>query len=152
MTDGGIYVSEKSETKRFHVQDGLALRCCQMVGLQVAWVSARPSPVTKKRAKELRIDFLVQTPDGKVAAVEKILRKLKLDWDQAAFIGDDILDLAVMAKVGLAAAPANACSEAKALAHLVTRHEGGNGAVRELVEKILKAQGKWEKLVEEIAR
>lgn len=152
LTDGGLYISESGESKRFFVPDGLALRGWQMSGLQVAWISARASMVTKKRARELKTDFLIQTKNDKVPALEKILTQTGLEWAEVAFIGDDLVDLAVMAKVGVAVAPGTACTEARAIAHYVTRAGGGNGAVRELIEKILKAQGKWSKLISEIAR
>jgi 3-deoxy-D-manno-octulosonate 8-phosphate phosphatase (KDO 8-P phosphatase) len=95
---------------------------------------------------------LIQTTKGKVPAVDSIRKKLKLTWDEICFIGDDLVDLAVMQKVGIAIAPATACAEAIDVAHHVTKAGGGNGAVRELVEKILKAQGKWAKVLSEIAQ
>ena len=152
MTDGAVYISSREETKRFHVPDGLAIKGWQKLGLPVAWVSARPSSATTKRANELKIDYLVQTKHGKVPAVEKLLEKTGLAWNQIAFIGDDLLDLAVMGKAGVAVSPANGCHEARSIAHYVTKASGGNGAVRELIENILKAQGKWERLITEFAR
>jgi len=152
LTDGAIYVSDRGESKRFHVPDGLAIKGWQKLGLPVAWVSARPSPVTTRRARELEIDHLIQTKDGKVPAVEKLLDRTGLRWNQVAFMGDDLLDLAVLSRVGLAASPCTGCEEARALAHYVTRAPGGKGAVRELIEKILKAQGKWKSVIEEFAR
>ncbi|MGB0581460.1 MAG: KdsC family phosphatase [Limisphaerales bacterium] len=152
LTDGGVYIMSDGEAKRFHVPDGLALRCWQLAGLRTAWISARPSAVTTKRAEELKTDFIEQTKDGKVPALRRILKQAKLDWDQVAFVGDDLVDLAVMKRVGLAVAPANACPEAREIAHLTTDASGGHGAVRELVEKILKAQRKWDKVVKQVAR
>lgn len=152
LTDGTVTITESGESKRFSIRDGMGLRCCQMAGIQVAWVSARPSKVTTRRAKELKTDFIVQTKDGKVPAVEGILAHTGLTWEDTAMIGDDIVDLAALTKVGLAVTPKDGCAEAKALAHIVTRATGGHGAVRELAEKILKAQGKWRSVVETIAR
>lgn len=152
LTDGKILVAENGESKHFCTQDGLAIKLCRMAGIKVAWVSARPSVVTEKRAKELEVDFLVQTQTGKVQAVQKILEELDLTWKSTAFVGDDIVDLAAMSKARCAVAPANACFEARTEAHFVTEHFGGEGAVREVAERILKAQGKWEKLIREIAR
>lgn len=128
------------------------MRLCQLAGLKVAWVSARPSPVTDKRAKELNIDYVVQTQTGKVSVVQTILEELHLSWYSTAFMGDDIVDLAAMKKARLAVAPANACLEVKTSAHFVTEHFGGEGAVRELVEKILKSQGKWDKIIQDFGR
>lgn len=152
LTDGGVYIMAEGEAKRFHVPDGLALRCWQLAGRKTAWISARPSVVTTKRAEELKTDFIEQTKDGKIPALRRILKQTKLDWDRVAFMGDDLVDLAVMKRVGLAAAPANGCAEAREIAHLTTDASGGHGAVRELIEKILKAQGKWEKVVDQVAR
>lgn len=152
LTDGTVTITETGESKRFSIRDGMGLRCCQQAGIKVAWISARPSKITTRRAKELKTDFIVQTRDGKVPAVEGILAHTGLTWEDAAMIGDDIVDLAALAKVGLAVTPSDGCAEAKELAHIVTRAAGGNGAVRELAEKILKAQGKWRSVVEAIAR
>jgi 3-deoxy-D-manno-octulosonate 8-phosphate phosphatase (KDO 8-P phosphatase) len=101
------------------------------------------------RARELKIDFLVQQKDnlGKVDAVENLLRRTKLGWSAVCFIGDDVVDLGPLQRAGFAVAVANAVSEVKAAAHHVTRAAGGHGAVREAVEMILKAQGKWDSLI-----
>lgn len=152
LTDGGIYVSERGEAKRFFVQDGLGLRALQRAGLKVGWITARPSPATRRRAKELQTDFLIQTTGGKVPAAAGILRQAGCDWAEVCFIGDDLVDLALLARVGLAVCPANGCAEARSAAHHVTARGGGHGAVREVVEMILKAQGKWTKVVAETAR
>jgi 3-deoxy-D-manno-octulosonate 8-phosphate phosphatase (KDO 8-P phosphatase) len=152
LTDGTVDITETGESKRFSIRDGMGLRCCQLAGLKVAWISARPSKVTTRRARELRTDFIIQTKNGKVPAVEGILQQTGFTWEQTAMIGDDIVDLAVLARAGVAVTPKDGCAEAKALAHIVTRAGGGNGAVRELTEKILKAQGKWRSVVESIAR
>ena len=152
LTDGKVLISEKGESKQFCIQDGLAMRLCRLAGLKVAWVSARPSPATDKRAKELKIDFVIQTQTSKVSVVQDILEQLQLSWNSTAFIGDDIVDLAAMNKARLAVAPANACLEVKTSAHFVTEHFGGEGAVREMVEKILKSQGKWDKIIKDFGR
>jgi len=152
LTDGGLYISERGETKRFFVQDGLAQRLWQMAGLKIGWISARPSSATKCRSTELKTDFVIQTKDGKVPAAERILKQTGCTWEETCFIGDDVVDLALLRKVGLACAPANSRPEAIKAARYVTKTQGGNGAFREVVEMILKAQGKWRKLVEEVAR
>jgi 3-deoxy-D-manno-octulosonate 8-phosphate phosphatase (KDO 8-P phosphatase) len=118
-------------------------------GLKVGWVSARPSPITTRRGEELKTDFIVQTRDGKVPAVQEILAKTGCTWAETCFVGDDVVDLGVLGRVGLAISPADARPEAKALAHCITRAKGGNGCVREVVELILKAQGKWATVVAE---
>ncbi len=152
LTDGAIYITSEGEFKRFHVHDGLAQRLASHAGLKVGWVSARPSAITTRRGEELKTDFIVQTRDGKVPAVERILAETGLGWAAACFVGDDIVDLGVLRRVGLAISPADGRPEAKALAHFVTKATGGNGCVRELVEMILKAQGKWATVVAEHAK
>ena len=152
LTDGCVHISETGESKRFSIRDGMGLRCCQIAGIKTAWISARPSKVTTRRAKELKTDFIIQTQDGKVPAIEGILKTTGLTWGETAMIGDDIVDLAALARVGVAVTPKDGCPETRALAHYITRATGGNGAVRELAEKILKAQRKWRTVVQQIAR
>lgn len=152
LTDGAIFITGEGEIKRFHVHDGLGQRLAAQAGLKIGWVSARPSIITTRRAKELKTDFIVQTRDGKVPAVEKILSKTGLNWADACFVGDDVVDLGVLRRVGLAVAPADARPEAKALAHFITKPKGGNGCVREVVEMILKAQGKWATILTDYAK
>jgi 3-deoxy-D-manno-octulosonate 8-phosphate phosphatase (KDO 8-P phosphatase) len=106
---------------------------------------------TEQRARDLKVDFLHQAPGRKSEAVEGILEKAEVAWEQVCFIGDDLVDLGVLRRAGLGVAVANAVPEAKSLAHYVTRAEGGRGAVREVVDLILRAQGHWTKLVEDFA-
>ena len=146
LTDGSVYLGGAREIKRFNIRDGLGLVFLRRAGLKVGWVSARPSPVTEARAAELGIDFLVQQGDrlSKTGAVEKLLRRTRLDWAAVCFVGDDVVDLGPLTRAGLAVAVADARPEVKAAAHHVTRAAGGRGAVRETAEMILQAQGKWE--------
>ncbi len=145
LTDGTVFIGAAGEFKPFNIRDGLGLVLLRRAGLKTGWVSARPSAATRRRARELKIDFLVEQNDrtGKVAAVESLLARTRLDWNEVCFVGDDIVDLGPLRRAGLAVAVANAVPEAKAAAHLVTRAAGGRGAVREIVELILKAQKKW---------
>ncbi len=149
LTDGSIFIGGEREFKRFNIRDGLGLVLARRAGLKVGWVSARPSAATKLRAKELKIDFLIQQGDklSKTGAVEKLLAREKLDWSEVCFVGDDVVDLGPLAKAGLGVAVADARPEAKAAADFVTRAAGGRGAVREAVEMILQAQGKWEAII-----
>jgi 3-deoxy-D-manno-octulosonate 8-phosphate phosphatase (KDO 8-P phosphatase) len=105
--------------------------------------------VTEARAAELGIDLLVQQGDrlSKTGAVEKLLRRTKVNWDAVCFVGDDVVDLGPLTRAGLAVAVANAGREVKAAAHYVTRAAGGHGAVREVAEMILQAQGKWDAII-----
>jgi len=152
ITDGTVIMGEGSELKRYDIQDGLGIVMLRRNGIKTGWISARPSNATKARAADLKIDFLEQPTDGKVAAVEQILAQTGLSWADACFVGDDVVDIGVFRKAGLAVAVANARPEAKAEAHMVTRSHGGHGAVREVIEKILKAQGKWKATVEALAK
>lgn len=153
LTDGSIFVGGKREIKRFNIRDGLAMVLWRRAGWKIGWVSARPSEATKMRAKELKIDFLVQQGDktGKAAAIEALLVEQKLNWQDVCFVGDDIIDLGPLQRAGLAVSVADGVDEAKAMAHYVTQKPGGHGAIREIIEMILQAQGKWEKFVQHYA-
>ena len=153
LTDGSIFIGGEREFKRFNIRDGLGLVLARRAGLKVGWVSARPSPATKLRAEELKIDFLVQQGDqaGKTAAIEQLLARERLNWSEVCFVGDDIIDLGPLTRAGLAVAVGDGVAEARAAAHWVTRAAGGRGAVRETVEMILKAQKKWQPFVTQYA-
>jgi 3-deoxy-D-manno-octulosonate 8-phosphate phosphatase (KDO 8-P phosphatase) len=148
LTDGTVIIGQDSETKRFNIQDGLGMRLLQRSGILIGWVSNRPSFATTQRAKELQIDYVYQRDGVKVEAAEVILRQAGVQWNEVCYMGDDIVDLGVLRRAGLAVAVANALAEAKAVSDYVTKYSGGFGAVREVVELILKAQGKWAGLVE----
>jgi len=150
LTDGSIFIGGEREFKRFNIRDGLGIVLARRAGLKVGWVSARPSPATKLRAEELKIDFLVQQGDAvsKTQAVENLLAQEKLSWREVCFVGDDIIDLGPLTRAGLAVAVGDAQPEAKAAAHFTTKAVGGRGAVRAAVETILRAQGKWSQFVE----
>ena len=153
LTDGSIFIGGDREFKRFNIRDGLGLVLARRAGLKVGWVSARPSPATRQRAEELKIDFLVQQGDhtGKTAAIEELLAREKLNWSAVCFVGDDIIDLGPLTRAGLAVAVGDAVPEAKAAAHCVTKAAGGRGAVRETVELILQAQKKWQPFLKHYA-
>jgi 3-deoxy-D-manno-octulosonate 8-phosphate phosphatase (KDO 8-P phosphatase) len=147
LTDGSVFIGGGTELKRFNILDGLGLVTLRREGIKVGWVSSRPSPATTQRAEELKIDFLVQRKGSKVAAVELLLAEAGLLWDEVCYIGDDIVDIGPLRRAGVAVAVANAVSEAKTVADYVTQNRGGHGAVREVVELILKAQHKWRHIV-----
>jgi 3-deoxy-D-manno-octulosonate 8-phosphate phosphatase (KDO 8-P phosphatase) len=149
LTDGSIFIGGAREFKRFNIRDGLGLVLARRAGLKIGWVSARPSPATKLRADELKIHFLVQQTDrtSKTGAIEELLAREKLDWDEVCFVGDDIVDLGPLQRAGFSVAVADGVAEAKAAAHFVTRAAGGRGAIREILEIILQAQGKWKPFV-----
>jgi 3-deoxy-D-manno-octulosonate 8-phosphate phosphatase (KDO 8-P phosphatase) len=146
LTDGSVFIGGEREFKRFDIRDGLGLVLARRAGLKVGWVSARASRATKLRAEELKIDFLIQQGDNisKTAAVERLLAREKLTWAQTCFVGDDLVDLGPLTRAGLAVAVGDARPEPKAAAHLVTQVPGGRGAVREVIELILRAQNQWQ--------
>ncbi|MEO8448945.1 MAG: HAD hydrolase family protein [Gemmatimonadota bacterium] len=149
LTDNAIYVGslggERVELKRFDIQDGLGLGLLRGSSIQVAWISGRESEATALRAKELRIPIVIQIRGGrKLPHMERLLEEHRLDWTEVAFVGDDLADIPLLRRVGLAIAVANAIPEVKALAHWVTGAAGGQGAVREVVSELLKARGEWE--------
>jgi 3-deoxy-D-manno-octulosonate 8-phosphate phosphatase (KDO 8-P phosphatase) len=149
LTDGSIFIGGAREIKRFNIRDGLGLVLARRAGLKVGWVSARPSLATKLRADELKIDFLIQQNDktGKTEAIENLLAKENLSWNDVCFVGDDIVDLGPLTRAGFAVAVGDGVAEAKTAAHFVTQANGGCGAIREVVEMILRAQKKWKPFV-----
>ncbi|HXE41414.1 MAG TPA: HAD-IA family hydrolase [Candidatus Baltobacteraceae bacterium] len=149
LTDGSIFIGGEKEFKRFNIRDGLGLVLARRAGLKIGWVSARPSEATKLRADELKIHFLIQQGDKitKSKAIEELLAKEKLSWDDVCFVGDDVVDLGPLNKAGIGAAVADSVTEVKAAADFVTKANGGRGAVREVIEMILKAQRKWEPVI-----
>jgi len=150
LTDGTITIAgDGSEAKRFDIKDGAAIVWAQRLGLKVGLLSARPSPVTTRRAAELRIRIVVETSQPKIAAYDQLLRRLKVSDPEVAYMGDDLLDLPVLRRAGLSLAPADASAEVRRHVHHVTAAAGGRGAVREAVELILQAQGRWQAFVDE---
>ena len=149
LTDNGLWIGtvggQRVEFKRFDVQDGLGFVLLRLSGLDVCWVSGRVSDSTLERAKELRIDEVVQDRGAnKLVPIQEILTRKGLTWDQLAWVGDDIADVPVLRKAGLAVATDNAVAEAKALAHHVTTRPGGQGAVREVIVDLLIARGEYD--------
>ena len=146
-----MFIGGAGEIKRFNIQDGLGLGALRRQGVKMGWISSRPSPATVRRARELKIEFLRQEKGSKVNVVERFLAQTGLGWDEVCYMGDDIVDSGAMRRVGVAVAVANGVAEAHAAADYITRAHGGHGSVREVVELILKAQGKWARLVAESA-
>lgn len=151
LTDGIVVMGGGGEWKSFDIRDGFGLKLLQLQGLKVGWVSARPSQATSERAAELKIDFLRQSSTPKVTLVETLLAETGLTWEQVSYMGDDVLDLGVLKRAGFSAAPADALPEAKHIAQYICHAAGGRGAVREVAEMILRAQGLWDPLVEKFS-
>ena len=145
LTDGGLYYGDHGEVmKRFDVKDGHAIVMARLAGLPSAILTARTSAIVEARGRELGFAAIHQGKKAKGAALQALLGELGVAPGACAYMGDDVNDLPALAQVGLAACPADAVPEVRQVAHLVTQGVGGRGAVRELVELCLKAQGQWE--------
>jgi 3-deoxy-D-manno-octulosonate 8-phosphate phosphatase (KDO 8-P phosphatase) len=144
MTDGRIVFDANGvESKFFNVKDGHGIKMLQREGIEVGIISGRQSQVVANRATELGISRVYQKAIDKLAPYLDILDKTGLDDSQIAFMGDDIIDIPVLRRVGFAAAPADAVEEVFPHVHFVAKNGGGCGAVRELCDLLLKGQGKW---------
>ncbi len=148
LTDGHIYLQSlpdgtAAEMKVFSALDGAGLKLARLVGLPTGLITGRDSVAVTRRAQEVGMDFVYQDCAEKLGAYEEILRHAGLKDEEVAYVGDDLPDLPVLARAGLRVAVANAVPEVKKAAHYVTARSGGSGAVREVVELVLKAQGKW---------
>src|SRR5947209_6572494 len=139
LTDGSIvYADDGREVKRFHVRDGSGLKLWHAAGMRSAIVSGRTSPVVSRRAAELGVSLVLQGRDDKLPAFEAVLAELRVRPEQVCAVGDDLPDLPVLRRAGVAVAVADACAEARAAAHYVTAQPGGRGAVRDAIEWLLK--------------
>jgi len=148
LTNGIVYVhADGSESKGFHIHDGAAMVWAQQAGLTVAWLSGRRSNATTQRAAELAVRIVVQGVTSKLDAFRRIVRDEGVTEDAVAYMGDDLIDLPVLARAGLSAAPADAASDVRDRVAWVSNSRGGRGAVRELIEMILKAQQRWDAIV-----
>jgi len=148
LTDGTVIINpDGSESKGFNVFDGHGIRMWKRAGLKVAFLSGRLSQPTKLRAQQLGVDYCIQDCRDKLSAIKKLLEQLGIGAEETAFIGDDLMDLQAIKYVGFGAAVANAVDEIKQYADYVTDLPGGKGAVREVIEYILKSNGKWQVLV-----
>lgn len=153
LTDGGIYLGDvagkRFETKRYDIQDGLGIKMLQKAGIVVAIITGRVSESVALRARELGVDELVQDEHArKLPALRRMLEARGLAMADVAFIGDDLPDLGVMREVGLPVVVANCTEEVYQAARLRLTRKGGDGAVREFAELLLKARGEWDGLVE----
>jgi 3-deoxy-D-manno-octulosonate 8-phosphate phosphatase (KDO 8-P phosphatase) len=152
LTDGRLYNvpgpdGNMAETKGFDSQDGIALQWLARLGFPTGLISGRVSPATVERAKQCKFKYVYQGHTEKIPIIQEILADAKVDPSEVAYIGDDFTDVVVMRRVGLAVATANARPEVKEIAHYVTRVPGGQGAVREVIELLLQAQGKWSEIL-----
>ncbi len=153
LTDGRLLFAPDAqgnmvETKGFDSQDGIALRWLSWYGIKTGVISGRDSPATAERARQVAMTWVFQGHIEKIPLYEKILAEAKVNPAQIAYVGDDLTDVVIMRRAGLSFAPANARPEAKHSANVVLDAPGGSGAVREVIEILLKARGVWQQLLE----
>jgi 3-deoxy-D-manno-octulosonate 8-phosphate phosphatase (KDO 8-P phosphatase) len=146
---GGFGLASETivEAKGFHAHDGTAISLTRLAGIKTGLITKRISETVALRARDLKLEYVYQGIQDKLGTFHEILKQANLTAAEAAFVGDDVIDLPVMWNCGLSIAVANARDEVKRDAHYVTRHSGGDGALRDAVEFILRAQGKWKKAV-----
>lgn len=153
LSDGSlVYTSTGEELKSFSVKDGLGLTAARKSGIKLGIITARVSPMVERRAKELHFDALLMGHANKTEALRSLCAEHQIDLKTIAYMGDDLNDLGALQLVGLPMAPNNAVPEVKQLAKFISTVNGGQGAVREAVEYILKNQGLWETVVADYAR
>lgn len=149
LTDGRVvYTATGDELMAFHILDGHGIKLALHAGLRVAIITGRKSPMVARRARDLGVTDLFQRVEAKREVFDALLARHALRADEAACMGDDLLDLPLLTRAGLALSVPDGAAEVRAAAHYVTHRRGGQGAVREAVELILKAQGRWPRLLE----
>lgn len=149
--EGGFAIASDGvlEAKGFNAHDGTAISLAHLGGIKIGIITKRISETVRLRARDLKLDYIYQGAHDKLTVLHEIIEKSGAKPEQIAYVGDDIIDLPVMRAVGLAIAVANAREDVKDEAHVITDHRGGDGAVRDAIEYILKAQGKYEDVVAE---
>ncbi|HTV07040.1 MAG TPA: HAD family hydrolase [Acidobacteriaceae bacterium] len=153
LTDGGVClistpgVEGVAEMKVFNSKDGAGIKLAGIMGIRTGFITGRSSPAVQHRARELSVDYVYLGQSTKMAAFEECMRKAGVTPEETAYLGDDLPDIPVAARAGLAVAVADAAPEVKAACHYVTHAKGGEGAAREVVELILKSQGRWNEAV-----
>lgn len=149
LTDGSItYDNQGIESKTFNVRDGLGIKLWQRAGHQFGIITARSSHVVKIRMTELGIETIRQGSENKLQVGMQLIEELGFEPAQVCYVGDDLSDLSLLSEVGLAATIADGVAEVKSIAHMTTKTAGGKGAMRELIETILKSQKRWEELMQ----
>lgn len=153
LTDGRLYLFPDAqgkivETKAFDSQDGIGLRWCQWYKIQTGVISGRDSPATAERARQVGMRWVFQGNIEKIPLFEQIMAEAHVSEEQVAYVGDDLTDVVIMRRVGLSFATANARHEVKHAASAITTAVGGSGAVREVIELLLKARGVWPELLQ----
>ena len=153
MTDGGVILGPGDlELKRFCAQDGVGIALAKVAGLRVGIITGRKTDAVKRRARELKMDVVQQGIFYKEEGYEKILEKYGLKDEEVAYMGDDLLDIPVLRRVGFAVAVANGVKEVKKVSHYITKRKGGEGAVREVVDLLLDGMGKKEAVLASVLK
>ncbi len=152
LTDGRVYIGLREELVGFDIQDGIGHRLAAYGGLKVGWLSGRISKPVALRAKRLKVPFLYQGKLDKLTAAQNLCRKEGIGLSETAYMGDDLIDMPLLAQVGWSATVPYGRPEVKKAVHHVTRSPAGGGAFREVVEKILKAQNRWNRAVKQFHR
>lgn len=153
LTDGGVClistpgVEGVAEMKVFNSKDGAGLKLAGIMGIRTGFITGRSSPAVQRRARELSVDYVYLGQSTKMAAFEECVQKAGVTPEETAYLGDDLPDIPVASRAGLAVAVADAAPEVKAACHYVTQAKGGEGAAREVIELILKAQDRWEEAI-----
>jgi 3-deoxy-D-manno-octulosonate 8-phosphate phosphatase (KDO 8-P phosphatase) len=153
ITDGGVNLISLpdgggvSEMKVFNSKDGAGLKLAHIMGIRTGFITGRKSPAVTQRAHELSVEFVYLGQETKMAAFEECVQKAGVSLEEVAYMGDDLPDIPVAKRAGLAIAVGDAAAELKAISHYITKARGGDGTAREVVELILKAQGRWEEAV-----
>lgn len=151
LTDGGIYYDNAgNEMKKFNAKDGAGIKIVHIAGMKVIVLTGRQCEATKRRMEELQVDFLFQNVKNKAEFLKSFFVDKDISADETGYIGDDLNDLSSMKLVGFSACPADACEEVRRCAHYVSPLNGGCGAVREIIEYVLKQSGEWERIIQKI--
>ena len=152
MTDGRIVIGDDgSETRNFDIKDGMGVVALQMLGIEVAIITSKKSGAVRRRAEELKIKRFYEGAKKKLIPYQEIIEDMNISDEQVCYVGDDLVDLSMMKRVGMPVAVADGVEEVKQAACYVTNARGGYGAVREVAELILKQQGKWDGLLAKVA-
>lgn len=150
LTDGKLYIgSDRVEYKPFHTQDGMGISLAHYTGIKTAIITGRKSEAVSKRAEELKVGYVYQGIHDKFPVLEDIMKDMDITLQEVCYMGDDINDLPIMQRVGLAVAPDNAVSIVKEYAHQVTKLRGGEGAVREMIESVISEQQDFRLLIKD---
>jgi len=153
LTDGRVgLLPDGDEIKYFSIYDGLAVRMAQQVGIEVGFISGRRSREVVVRGEELGVETIIQGSTDKVKDVDRLLEQKNLKLEEIAYVGDDLPDIPLLKRVGFSAAPRNAAEPVKYCVHYVTRAKGGDGAVREVIDLLLKTSGKWDQIIENLEK